>query len=515
MGIRKTIAAVIAAAMVLSMTACANSEKPNNEGGVTNSNSSSTNKIFGIEDDVPVPPKQTSMWDVIPEIPVTDASAFKYEYDSERGGMVVTDYLKESPKVRIPDILEGEPVVAVNLSKCSKEITQLVMPNSVRTFSLSDEIRHALQHVNIPDSMDVIGYSKFRSYSELTNVYIPNSITRIADGEHSIDNKGGIPGSNRSDSAVFDRCEKLTTVAYNGKTYDYEHIGLLYDAINLGDSGMLIEDGTLKDVSRELTEVAIPDSVTVIYFEAFENCTGLTSIVIPNSVTEIGDGTFKDCINLTNICVDESNPVFFTYDRLLCKREENKSGISIWACPRDMSGSIQISDNVDEIEHYAFKDCINLSSITIPDSVTSINTEAFGNCTGLTSIMIPNGVTEINYNTFSGCTSLTSIIIPQNITKINENAFEGCTALTDIIISDSVTYIGSYAFKDCTSLKSITIPDSVTLIAYDTIHNKHAFDGCTSLMSVTYKGVTYDCNHIFSSMFPDDDGYLYGAINGK
>ncbi len=69
MSIRKTIAAVIAAAMVLSMTACTNNEKQNNEGGVTNSNSNSTNKVFGIENNVPEPPKQVSMWDVIPEIP--------------------------------------------------------------------------------------------------------------------------------------------------------------------------------------------------------------------------------------------------------------------------------------------------------------------------------------------------------------------------------------------------------------------------------------------------------------
>lgn len=258
MGIRKTIAAVIAAAMVLSMTACANNEKTNNEGVVTNSNSSSTNKVFGIEDDVPEPPKQVSMWDVIPEIPVTDASAFTYEYDSELGGMVVTDYLRESPKVRIPDILEGEPVVSVNFSKCSKEITQLVMPDSVKEFELSYTTKCSLQYVNIPKSVTKIDAEIFHNNSNLISVYITDGTTEI-------------------NMKAFSGCKQIK-VAYKGETYVYEHIQDLYDAINFGEDGMLIEDGRLKDVSQKFTEITIPDSVTTIVGGAFSGCTGLTSV---------------------------------------------------------------------------------------------------------------------------------------------------------------------------------------------------------------------------------------------
>lgn len=52
--------------------------------------------------------------------------------------MVISDYLKRSPKVRIPDTLEGEPVVRVDFSKLEKEVTNLILPDSAKDFDLYD-----------------------------------------------------------------------------------------------------------------------------------------------------------------------------------------------------------------------------------------------------------------------------------------------------------------------------------------------------------------------------------------
>lgn len=118
--------------------------------------------------------------------------------------------------------------------------------------------RRSLQYVNIPDSVTEINYYSF-----------------------------------------FVDCKNIQAAYYKGKTYDYEHIGWLYDAVNLGESGMLIENGVLKDVSRELTELIIPDSVTAIGDEAFKGCTKLIKISIPNSVTKSGRNTFDDLTNMS------------------------------------------------------------------------------------------------------------------------------------------------------------------------------------------------------------------------
>ena len=50
-----------------------------------------------------------------------------------------------------------------------------------------------------------------------------------------------------------------------------------------------------------ISKVNIPDSVTSIGDEAFENCSGLSSVTIGNGVTSIGDMAFAFCTSLAHI----------------------------------------------------------------------------------------------------------------------------------------------------------------------------------------------------------------------
>ncbi len=408
MNIKKITAALITAAMALSMTACAENGEPS-----TTTPSNSGGDIFdNNETSVSEPSKEVTMWDVIPEIPVTDASAFEYKYDSELGGMVITNYLRESPKVRIPDTIEGEPVVGLNLSNCEKELTEIVMPDTVKEFDFSSATKHAITFINIPKSVTEIGYGAFSDCTSLTSITIPDSVTEIGEyafagcsltsvtipdsvteiGEYAFSVCRSLTSVTIPDSVTsiigdgaFWACTSLTSATYKGKTYSYNNIDELYDAINYGDDMVQVIDGVLTDCSEKATEVVIPDSVTKIGAYAFQDCTSLTSVTIPDSVTLIGESAFDGCTSLT--------------------------------------------------------------SITIPDSVTKIGSWAFWDCTSLTSITIPDSVTLIGESAFSGCTSLTSITIPDSVTKIGEFAFDGCTSLT------SVNYKGkTYSYDNINDL---------------------------------------------------------------
>lgn len=277
MNIKRTVAAMITAVSVLSLTACGKDEQPilsNSSAGTPTSNSASDNSTSSAAGEE----KEQGMWDFIPEIPVTDESAFKYNYDSEFGGMVITDYLKESPKVRIPDTLEGEPVVGIDLESCEKQITELVVPDTALGINLSSTTEKSLQYLVIPsDALDYDAavkylanrledvtaddfykdeieriYTLFSSYENLSAIGISEKSPRYetSDGMLYYNYGGsrillvcpqGMTGSvtlpddlTEIGKNAFAGCAKLTSVTYKGKTYDYEHLVDLYSLVNLG-----------------------------------------------------------------------------------------------------------------------------------------------------------------------------------------------------------------------------------------------------------------------------------------
>ena len=90
---------------------------------------------------------------------------------------------------------------------------------------------------------------------------------------------------------------------------------------------------------------------------------GIQSVVIPEGVTEIGDNAFEDCSSLT---------------------------------------SVTIPEGVTRIGDWAFKGCSSLTSVTIPESVTRIGDKAFYGCSSLTSVDLLCIVDSVGKEAFAG-----------------------------------------------------------------------------------------------------------------
>lgn len=54
--------------------------------------------------------------------------------------------------------------------------------------------------------------------------------------------------------------------------------------------------------------MVIPESVRIIWEEAFSNCISLTKVVIPSSVTTMFSFAFNECTALTIYCEVEDKP---------------------------------------------------------------------------------------------------------------------------------------------------------------------------------------------------------------
>jgi len=189
---------------------------------------------------------------------------------------------------------------------------------------------------------------------------------------------------------------------------------------------------TITGYSGSAGDVIIPDytnglPVTEIAYNAFSYVGwSLTSVVIPNSVTNIGAQAFDNCINLTNVVIGTNvtrigNAAFFNCRNL---------------------GSITIPTKVGAIPINAFSQCTSLTNVTIGSNVTSIGPEAFGYCPGLTSIMIPNSVTNIGVGAFDSCIGLTNITIPSSIIGIGDDAFNNCNGLNAILFQGNAPLLG-------------------------------------------------------------------------
>ncbi len=92
--------------------------------------------------------------------------------------------------------------------------------------------------------------------------------------------------------------------------------------------------------------LVIPDTVTDIGIQAFENCGRLTNATIPGSVLDVGSFAFYDCTNLPDIVIPEGTLV---------------------------------------LGWYAFQDCVRLSKATISGSVTSLVEHVFDGCPALST----------------------------------------------------------------------------------------------------------------------------------
>ena len=282
---------------------------------------------------------------------------------------------------------------------------------------------------------------------------------------------------------------------------------------------------------ENLTNMVIPNSVTIMGNSLFSQCFSLKNVIIPNSVTTIGDNTFAHCSSLAEITIPNSVTSIGNYMFYGCKSLTE----------------IIIPNNVISIGDQAFYQCYSLKGFIIPNSVTTIGKFAFSQCSSLTNITIPNNVISIGHSAF-GCSSLKNIIvetgnsvydsrencngiietstntliqgcgktiIPNSVTTIGNYAFYCCSSMTEFTIPESVTTIGSESFALCHSLANITIPNSVISIGFRAFYNcnalkeitisngvinieDYAFIGCSSLEKIT---ISKSVNNIGFSIF--------------
>lgn len=299
-------------------------------------------------------------------------------------------------------------------------------------------------HIVIPDGITSIGYEAFRDCKALTSVTIPSSVRSI-------------------ESFAFYGCS-VHEIHYEGTIGEW--------VAKQWSPEMISYDYALYIKDELLTDLVIPESVTMIEKNAFEQCSSLTSVAIPKSVTSIGDNAFYDCSSLISITVAEDNLQYCSVDGVLFNK--NKTTLIQYPAGKTATSYV-IPSNVASISNHAFKKCRSLASVTIPNSVTTIGYDAFYYCRSLISVVWNAKYCEdFNHSDPFSQSSISSFVFGEDVEHIPANLFFNCHSLTSVEIPNSVKSIGCFAFS-ADNLTSLTIPESVTWIGKD------AFWSCTKL----------------------------------
>ena len=380
------------------------------------------------------------------------------------------------------------------LKKCEDNGRSIKVDDGIREICAEAfKNRRALHHIELPETLESVGFESFRGCTSLEEMDIPERTIRIGEsafrdctnmrrlivrnscikiGERAFENCALLSeitlpaGLMEIYGGVFNSCkslrsitlpEKLTVI---GESAFSDCIAL--EKMDVPASVTKIDDLVFNGCVS-MTEIELHEGLKKIGKSAFKNCHSLTSISLPSTVTSISNSPFRGCDSLKTIRVDPKNKYYKSEPN---KREGsdhvlfNKNKSVIVAYPAS-SREVQydIPDSVVEVSGWAFCECKKLNRITIPDSVHEIGEGAFCNCVLLDEVEIPDSVVKLDDCAFRGCTSLEKVVIPSSVTELGWGIFDGCET-TVTVYCDEGSVIHEYCKRNGIRVASIAEKDN-------------------------------------------------------
>lgn len=221
-----------------------------------------------------------------------------------------------------------------------------------------------------------------------------------------------------------------------------------------GDQPLQIQKNAFAEMVG-LVKVELPERLSRVGQNAFQNCGKLMLINVPSTATSstFGSGAFSGCTKLMEVRNESALNIKAGDSKYggIAANAENvynpETGASIFQ--EDDNGFITFSQEESGVTYvYIAAYLGEATQVTVPENVTHISEVAFAH-TSVTKVVLPEGLLVIDDQAFDHCDLLEEINIPSTVHTIGQQAFNYCESLSMVVIPESVNSMGYYAFDSC------------------------------------------------------------------
>lgn len=302
----------------------------------------------------------------------------------------------------------------------TKDLASVTISKDVEEISQRAFVQTGIQNLTFESGskLKTIGHQAFYEAGNLTSVTLPAPLTQIAseafrymnalksvnfenDSRLATITHDSFRDNPNLESVTFAGTNSLQTIEYNAFAHDpkLKSFEIPASVTSIGQNAFLDTPSMTTVTFKEpasiatigegafaysgITAIDLPESVTKIEQQAFDNCKGLTTVHVPANLTDIAVGAFNMCEGMEYFTVDDNNSKYSALAGMLCTKDKKE----LVVFPAGKSDSrYTLIPNFTTIQPYAFYGSDKLTNITFPASVAEIGNRAIALCDHLKSL---------------------------------------------------------------------------------------------------------------------------------
>ncbi len=361
----------------------------------------------------------------------------------------------------------------------------------------------SLKNVFIPNGLSTIGASAFSGCTSLEILTLTSSITTV--GDNAFLNCDALSdiffyGIREEWDAITkgtdnEALSNATLSLFANSAFDDAQSGLRFsvigrDSATTGSVAVVRNDNNTEQTSFIVPSTVVNEGITYTVTEigdrAFAFRKNLTSVTLPDTITIVKRDAFNECFALTNINIPES----LVY----------AGSSAFWGFELVQFGKIRLP-NLRYVSESAFSRCTNINELELSGELLFIESNSFFTTNRIKKLVLPAGLRYIGANAFAFCSDLAALYIPESLKYINDSAF-----YRRIFPETNIYYYG-----DAEQWDDITIHNRQNELLFDTpVH-------CIYDVTFEYNdhktantmGLAYRNGNLLAIPAPTRDGFIF------